>query len=193
MDSHQTDTATQSTSWLDRFLSAGQPGLVIVGLGVVASAVTLGTIELSKPGREALQVVDRTLAWSIWSRATVLVALWLFSTVITHILALFMGLRAPFPKALQTMGRAWILYTVILIVVDFVLIAFVSVGWTVLAEFWYISGGRAGGLLWIFFYPAAIRIAYGSQARSCLMTFLTLVIVLLLAGLSALLILVVFR
>jgi hypothetical protein len=185
MDNHRTNTAIRST-WLDRFFSAGQPGIVIVGLGVVALAVALGAVEVSKPGRKALQAVDMTWEWSIWSRAAVLIAFWLFSTVITHVLALLLELRAPFLKALRTMGRAWILYIVTLIVLDCVLIVFVSAGWTALAELWYISVRRAGGLLWMILYPAAIRITYGSHARSCLMTFLTLVIVLLLVGLSAL-------
>lgn len=192
MDNHQADTTTRSIFWLDRFFSAEQLGLGLVGLGIVALAVALGVMEVSTPGREALQVVGRTLEWSIWSRATMLIALWLFSTVVTHILARFMGLRAPFPRALRTTGRAWILYTLVLIAVDLILILFVWLGWTALAEFGHTFVGGSGGFLWVFFYPTAIRIIYGPHARSCLMTVLTMIIVLLLAGIPALLMFMVF-
>ena len=87
-------------------------------------------------------------------------------------------------KELNIIGKAWILHILMLIVIDIVVVALVSIGWKSLAEIWYIA--IRGGLLWIVFYPAAVESIYGPDVRSCLTTFLTVFIVMLLVAATAL-------
>lgn len=153
-------------------------------LGLVALISVLGALELSEPGKSALRAIHQTSDTIGWVSLGMLILLWPLSTVVTHVIARLRGLHVPLLRELRTTGKAWILHILTLIVTNAVVIALVSIGWRTLAEIWYIS--IRGGLLWVVFYPAAIESIYGSEARSCLMTFLTVLIVVLLFAVTTL-------
>ena len=146
-------------------------------LGFVALVVVLGMIELSEAGESALRVIHRTSDTIRWVSLGTLILLWPLSAVVTHAIAGFRGFRARFLKVFHVTGKVWILHVLTLIVTDVVVIVLVSMRWTTLAQLWYIA--FRGGLLWGTFYPAAIESIYGPNVRSCLMTFLTWLVVIL--------------
>jgi len=177
-------TTKRPISRLQRYFSSERPGLAAVIFGFVTLMTILGMLELSDPGESALQAVRPTSGIVRWAALGILTLLWPLSTVVTHAVAKSRGFHASFLKELHIIGKAWILHILTLIVIDIVVIALVSIGWTTLAEFWYIS--VRGGLLWVVFYPAAIESIYGPEVRSCLITFLTVLTLSLLVVASAL-------
>lgn len=176
MDAYQ--PTEQSTSFLERFFSSERPGLAIVALGVIVFAVALEALGFSGPGRNAFQTVGRTPSDIFGLQTGLEIVLWLSCTIFTHILARHYKLQASFLRALRITGKAVILYILTVVISDIILIILVSVGWELLADFWYTT--IRGRWFFIICYPAVIKSIYGPDARSCLMTFLTWVMVLLL-------------
>ncbi len=175
MNSNQADVTirTKPESRLERWLAHPHPGLGVVAIVILLLAGVLAIIkyvQLDPP----LFGIDRSLVLLLVPGFWIL--LWPLVTLVTHLLGLRFELRTPFLRLLRVLGRAWILHLLALILCDAVELLFLSLGWTMVADLW--DSMLGGGLLWVIFYPAAIKGAYGPSARSCLMAFLAWAIVL---------------
>jgi hypothetical protein len=186
MNSSQSDVTirTKPESRLERWLAHARPGLGVVAIVILLLAGVLAIVKYTQLNPPPFGI-DRTLVLLLvvgfWT------LLWPLVALITHFLSLRFELRAPFLKLLRVLGRAWILNLLALILWDTAELLFLSLGWTVVADVW--DSMLGSGLLWVIFYPAAIKGAYGPSARSCLMAFLAWVIVLVLVVLVGLAIL----
>ena len=187
MDTRHVDTLTpsQSNSYLERFLASKQPSLAAVALGFMTLIVAIGLFESFGPWATALQTARRFHPNLIWPMMAALGMLWPLTTLVTHLVARFAKLQAPFLRALQITGKAWILHVLVILMVDLTVVGLVSIGWIALAQFWYIAA--RGGIIWII-YPKTISSIYGSNARSCLMAILIWVIAIPFVIVAALLI-----
>ncbi|MEW5871235.1 MAG: hypothetical protein AB1894_18330 [Chloroflexota bacterium] len=161
-----------------RFLSSPKPGLPFIALAYCALLAFWAYLYSLPAWVQPLQTIHPDRSYNLyWLLIWILLALWPLSTLVTHLLARAFGWRAPFLRALHTTGKAWILHALALLAFDAVLAALGSLGWQSIGEICYIS--LRGGIIWLI-YPSAIQAIYGEESRSCLLTILTAIAILLL-------------